>query len=125
MKIDTPLGDIVDRYSILTIKKQRISHQNAQKNILREAEAIREAWKQSSHPPMQELPQWSELLAVNLRLWEVEDLLRECEKRQTFDEAFITMARSVYTLNDHRASLKRSINLFLGSDLMEEKSYAP
>ena len=125
MKIETSLGDVVDRYSILTIKKQRISDQNAQHNILRERDAIREAWKQSPHPSMQDLPQWSELLDVNLQLWEVEDALRECERRQTFDESFVTMARSVYRLNDRRASLKRSINLLLGSDFVEEKSYAP
>ena len=124
MKIELPLGDIVDRYSILSIKKQRIQNADAQKNIRLEYQSIRETWAQSEFPEMESLPQWHALLETNQKLWTVEDLLREREKQQMFDPRFIELARSVYILNDQRANLKRGINLLLGSVLLEEKSYS-
>jgi hypothetical protein len=60
---------------------------------------------------------------VNVTLWEVEDRLREKEALGVFDEEFVELARSVYKTNDRRAAIKREINLAMGSDLIEEKSY--
>ena len=65
----------------------------------------------------------NELRKVNLKLWEVEDKIREKELAGEFDTAFIELARSVYRLNDARAKAKQSINLMLSSELVEEKSY--
>jgi hypothetical protein len=65
------------------------------------------------------------LQAVNERLWDVEDLIREKEAKQTFDREFIELARAVYVSNDERAAIKKRINLQLGSRLVEEKSYKP
>jgi hypothetical protein len=62
---------------------------------------------------------------VNERLWEVEDELRDCERRQEFGARFVELARSVYRLNDERGRLKRRINERCGSALVEEKSYRP
>jgi hypothetical protein len=62
---------------------------------------------------------------VNERLWEIEDRIREKEATQTFDGEFIELARAVYRANDERAAIKKRINLALGSDLIEEKSYRP
>jgi len=66
----------------------------------------------------------AELRAVNGRLWEIEDEIRDCEQRQDFGAPFIALARAVYQTNDRRAELKREINLLLGSTLIEEKSYS-
>ena len=63
------------------------------------------------------------LQAVNERLWDIEDLIRDKEARQSFDRDFIELARSVYVCNDERAAIKKRINLTLGSRLVEEKSY--
>ena len=65
----------------------------------------------------------NELKNVNLKLWDVEDSIREKELASEFDEVFIELARSVYRLNDVRAKTKQSINLSLSSELIEEKSY--
>ena len=65
------------------------------------------------------------LQAVNERLWDVEDLIRDKEAKQTFDREFIDLARAVYVSNDERAAIKKRINLQLGSRLVEEKSYQP
>jgi predicted nucleic acid-binding Zn-ribbon protein len=65
----------------------------------------------------------NELKEVNLKLWQVEDEIREKEYSKEFDEEFINLARSVYRLNDDRANLKKNINEALFSELKEEKSY--
>ena len=67
----------------------------------------------------------AELRAVNERLWDVEDRIREKEAKGEFDEAFIALARSVYRTNDERSAVKRRINSLLASELTEEKHYAP
>ena len=64
------------------------------------------------------------LKAVNERLWDLEDEIRDCERRQDFGLAFVTVARSIYRANDERAAVKREINIATGSQLIEEKSYA-
>ena len=61
---------------------------------------------------------------VNERLWETEDAIRECERREDFGPVFIDLARSVYRLNDVRSEIKRSINTLLGARIIEEKSYS-
>jgi hypothetical protein len=65
------------------------------------------------------------LRAVNERLWDIEDDIRQQEREQRFDAAFIALARSVYQVNDERSRHKRRIDELLGSTLVEEKSYAP
>ena len=65
-----------------------------------------------------------ELRGVNLKLWDIEDKIREREKLNLFDDEFIQLARQVYFTNDYRAVVKRKLNDILGSDIIEEKIYA-
>jgi hypothetical protein len=58
-------------------------------------------------------------------LWVIEDDIRDCERKNDFGETFIALARAVYRTNDQRTAIKRKINEALGSDLIDEKSYAP
>ncbi len=67
----------------------------------------------------------SGLLSVNLRLWRIEDLIREREAADDFGPAFIALARSVYHENDERGRIKAAINRVMGSDVVEEKQYSP
>ena len=76
-----------------------------------------------SRPPGPPTPPRPRLKAVNEALWDIEDAIRLKEKAQAFDAEFIELARSVYFRNDERAAVKREINLKLGSQLVEEKSY--
>jgi len=64
-----------------------------------------------------------QLSQVNEELWDIEDHLRDKERLQSFDQEFVSLARSVYFKNDARARIKRKINELLGSPLTEEKSY--
>ena len=124
MLVEVPLGDVVDRVTILLLKERHLSDEGALANVRRELTALEQAWRGEGHAPMQRLPQWAELSEVNGALWSVEDALREHEVEGDCGPGFVALARSVYQLNDRRAALKRAISLSLGSQLVEEKSYA-
>ncbi|MBT3220819.1 MAG: hypothetical protein HN348_17175 [Proteobacteria bacterium] len=122
VKIELPLGDVVDRASILEIKRSKVTDPVKLGQVIKELSALIDAWEEKCSP-MVSLPQWDELCGVNRELWEVEDALRACETRQDFGESFVLLARSVYRLNDRRAALKRDINGALHSSLVEVKWY--
>ena len=121
--IPAPLGDVVDRVTICEIKTQRIEDPTRVQHARNELEALQAAWKSEGLPPMRTLPAYDRLVDVNTRLWIVEDDLRDCEREGDFGDRFVQLARSVYRLNDERATHKRAINEQLGSDLVEVKSY--
>ena len=123
MKVDVSLGDVVDRITICALKVQRIADPRKVAHAANELQALRQAWQSADQPTLESLPQYHPLLEVNARLWEVEDALRDHEHRADFGESFITLARSVYRLNDQRAALKLAINTALGSTLVEVKGY--
>ena len=123
MKVELPLGDIADRISILRIKSERISEASKVVNVTQELAALTAAWADTELPAVDTLDQFAELLAINGQLWDVEDALRSHEAAGIFDDQFVSLARSVYRLNDQRGALKREINIALGSTLFEEKSY--
>lgn len=124
MKVDLPLGDVVDKVTILCIKQARIDDPAKLANVERELAVLRAAWVGAALPEMVGLADYDGLAEVNEKLWVVEDELREHERRGDFGPGFVRLARSVYHLNDGRAARKRAINVALGSDLVEEKSYA-
>jgi hypothetical protein len=117
-------GELLDKISILEIKQRRISDLTARANVTRELLALREAGagvlRDRRIDPLRRA-----LRSVNETLWDVEDAIRREEAQRRFGPEFIRLARSVYRQNDRRAELKRSINLALGSELIEEKSYHP
>jgi hypothetical protein len=117
-------GELLDKISILEIKLDRIADRAKQENVSRELTLlmdVRRALPQSSK--LDSLA--ADLKSVNESLWDVEDAIRDCERRHEFGPAFIELARSVYRHNDRRAAIKRQINELLGSRLIEEKAYAP
>jgi len=124
MKVELPLGDVVDKITILLIKVDKIGDAAKLANIRTELQTLRQSWTEAGHTPLEELADWNGLREVNQNLWDVEDDLRDCERDGDFGPRFVELARSVYHLNDKRAALKRSINVALGSRLVEEKSYA-
>jgi hypothetical protein len=124
MKIEVSLGEVIDKITILDIKIQRLSTPQARQNATAALDALQEDWTASGLPAPATLPEYSELAEVNRALWTVEDDLRECERKQAFEQGFIELARRVYRLNDRRAVLKRSVDERLGSALVEEKSYS-
>jgi len=121
--IDIAPGELLDRISILEIKRVRIADPAKLRNVRSELDQLsstRDRWLPRS-PAMERLV--DDLLSVNEAIWEVEDELRECERRRDFGARFIELARSVYRNNDRRAAIKRTINEQLGSSIIEEKGY--
>ncbi len=119
MQIEVSNGEIVDKYTILLIKAERINDKDKLRNINKELKSLESALKKILFSTADLM----NLISINNQLWDVEDKLRDMESNNTFDERFIDLARSVYKLNDERASIKKLINLSTGSNLVEEKSY--
>ncbi|NMC37679.1 MAG: hypothetical protein GYA41_05100 [Bacteroidales bacterium] len=120
MKIEVSNGEIIDKLTIIQIKLERIRDPEKRKNLQKEFEVLRAA---SAAILSQEDPLYIELYKVNCDLWDIEDKIRDFEKRKEFGGDFILTARSVYINNDKRSEIKRAINLKTSSDLIEEKSY--
>ena len=124
VSIPVPWGELIDKITILEIKKEELSNPEALANVAKEHAALTAV--QMAHAPLPaELPALKQqLLEVNRQLWKIEDDIRDCERAKDFGESFVQLARSVYMTNDKRAALKRQVNEVMNSDLFEEKSYA-
>jgi hypothetical protein len=121
--IEIAPGELIDKITILEIKRERIADAAKRANVAAELRMLQVACDRAIRlsPALARLT--DELRKTNEALWEVEDALRECERRQDFGPVFVELARSVYHHNDRRADIKRRINALLGSKLIEEKSY--
>jgi hypothetical protein len=124
MKIEVSIGEIVDKYTILMIKAQKIKDSGKLQNINKELDYLVGVLKQE-YPLITDGVLAKSLLEVNKELWKVEDDLRDLERAKDFSKEFVTLARNVYKLNDKRADIKKEINIKYGSDFVEEKSYQP
>ena len=117
-------GELIDKITILEIKSERIADAAKLANVRHELETL-DAARRGAVTPSPDLDRLTAgLKAVNERLWQIEDDIRDCERNGDFGPRFVELARAVYVNNDERAALKRRINELLGSDIVEEKSYA-
>ncbi len=116
-------GELFDRISILEIKSERLSRPEQRANVSRELQLLRTHLGDQGPVPLVR-PLFAELRLVNETLWDIEEAIRDCERRKDFGPAFIQLARAVYLNNDRRAAIKRKINELMDSPLHEEKSYA-
>lgn len=125
MLINTPvsIGEVVDKVTILAIKSERITSVEKLQNINKELELLREILSgvDGLWTTIESL--YADLKRINEELWVIEDDIRIKEYKKEFDDEFIRLARAVYVTNDKRADVKKKINLKLGSELVEEKSY--
>ena len=116
-------GEYIDKLTILEIKSERISDATALNHVLTELSRLFSSADARWLSNGQLLGFKSRLRKVNEALWNIEDDIREKEARQSFDEEFIELARSVYQRNDERAAIKRTINALMNSDIAEQKLY--
>ncbi len=124
MQIEVSIGEIVDKYTILTIKSSKIQDPAKLENVKKELTYLIDVLKKED-PLMTDYPLTKALLEVNKELWKVEDDLRDLERAKNFGKEFVILARNVYKLNDKRADIKKQINMKHGSNFIEEKSYQP
>lgn len=123
IQLEVSAGELMDRIAILEIKLARLSR-SVREAVLRDL-SLAQAERNRALPQSERLRELGRKLhAVNLDLWEVEEELRACEREGVFGARFVELARQVYTNNDRRAALKRSIDELVGCALREHKSYA-
>lgn len=119
--VPVSVGELVDKITILRIKQRKIQDQGKLRNIGKELDALVAVCKRANidldDPTVQELE------GINLKLWKIEDDIRDKERARTFDQGFIELARAVYVTNDERFVVKSKLNTAYGSQLKEEKSY--
>lgn len=128
MDIQISTGELIDKWSILKIKCERIKDEAKLRNVYKEFDYLTQQMQlvyldldQARHQSLETIV--NSLCRVNEQLWDIEDKIRLCEKRGDFEENFIELARSVYMINDQRADLKRVINRITNSEFTEEKQY--
>lgn len=123
LNVEVSAGELIDKATILQIKAARITDPIKLEFVHKELQILEESITRII-PLSQELNNLrQQLLFVNIKLWEIEDKIREKEAKREFDAEFIELARSVYYTNDLRGTLKSKINALVGSPLMEQKKY--
>lgn len=118
---EVSLGELVDKLSILKIKSQKISDPEKLIHISKEAESLNKTLNGLNLDSIDF--HLEQMVEINLKLWKIEDDIRDCEKNKIFDQVFIELARAVYVTNDERFKRKNVINMNYKSGLVEVKSY--
>ena len=118
--IPVSIGELYDKYSILSIKEDRIQNESQLQHVIEEKRHLEKVMKTTYIIPN---VLFEQLKSCNEELWQIEDEIRKKEDAKLFDKSFIDLARKVYKLNDKRATLKQEINILSGSKIMEVKSY--
>lgn len=123
MEISVPvsIGELLDKITILKIKKSRIQESKKNENITLELSKLLDVCAARAIDVDQE--EVHALYLVNEKLWDIEDRIRDKENLKEFDSEFVELARSVYRCNDQRFELKRLLNGKYDSAIIEEKSY--
>ena len=121
--VEVSVGELLDKISILEIKKEKIKNPEKLEYILNELSILKDELKNNikSNAKLDQL--YQSLKIINARLWVIEDDKRKCEKEKDFTENFIKLSRDVHILNDDRAKIKLKINEHTGSKIKEIKEY--
>ena len=121
-KIPVSNGELIDKFTILEIKKEKIKDTEKLQKVKTEYDLLKK-YVDELHQKYNIIGLVLNLKSINLTLWEIEDSIRVKEKKRLFDDDFISLARNVYRINDKRAKTKNKINKETNSELFEVKSY--
>jgi hypothetical protein len=116
-------GELFDKISILEIKKKKIKDRSKRNVVLKELESLQKAVNENVEKSKSLTKLYKKLKSVNLKLWKIEDDIRDCERKRNFKDKFIKLARAVYFTNDERSRTKNKINSLTKSNISEVKSY--
>ena len=116
-------GELFDKISILEIKKNKIKDKNKRNIILKELSSLKETAYENIEKSKSIIKLYKKLKSINLKLWKIEDDIRDCERKNNFESKFIKLARAVYFTNDQRSRFKNKINSLTKSNISEVKSY--
>ena len=121
--VEISVGELMDKISILEIKQKNLKDKEKIKIVSRELESLNSCVQKDVHITDQIKSLYEDLKKINIKLWNIEDGKRDCERNGDFGEKFIKLARSVYIENDQRAKIKNKINKLSGSNISEVKSH--
>ena len=121
--VEVSVGELLDKISILEIKKEKIKDTEKLKFIDNEYSILKDQLKKNVESDEKLNQMYQSLKDLNFKLWEIEDDKRKCEKNKDFGERFIQLSRDVHFLNDNRAKIKLEINNYSGSEIKEIKEY--
>ncbi len=121
--VEVSVGELLDKLTILEIKKDKIKDSEKLKFISLEYDSLKEQYDKNVKVDEKIKKLFSELKEINAKLWDIEDNKRQCEKDEKFDDHFILLSREIHFLNDKRASIKLEINNHTGSKIKEIKEY--
>ena len=121
--VEVSVGELLDKISILEIKKEKIKDSEKLKFINDECEVLKDQLDKNvkSDKKLEEF--FNNLKKTNLKLWSIENDKRMCEKNSDFGEKFIKLSREIHFLNDDRSKVKLEINIYTGSQIREIKQY--
>ena len=116
-------GELFDKISILEIKKNKIKDRSKRNIVIKELSSLQETVSENIKKSKLLIKLYKKLKSVNLKLWKIEDEIRDCERNKNFENKFIKLARAVYFTNDERSRVKNKINNLTKSNISEVKSY--
>ena len=116
-------GELFDKISILEIKKNKIKDKTKRNIVLKELSSLQETVNENIEKSKSLTKLYKKLKSVNVKLWKIEDDIRDFEKKRNFEDKFIKLARAVYFTNDERSRVKNKINSLTKSNISEVKSY--
>ena len=116
-------GELFDKISILEIKKNKIKDKDKRNIVLKELSSLQETASENIKKSKLVTKLYKKLKFINLKLWKIEDDIRDCERKRNFGDKFIKLARAVYFTNDERSLVKNRINKLTKSNISEVKSY--
>ena len=123
IRVPVSPGEVLDKITILEIKAERMEDPEKVANVRIELELLQDTWAKAVTEDAVIRDLHAQLKEINEALWEIEDDIRDKERLKEFDERFVELARAVYFTNDKRSQVKKQLNLHLGSQIIEEKSY--
>ena len=121
--VEVSIGELLDKLSILEIKKVKIKDKKNLKFIIEEYAILKEQFKNNIKIDDKIIEMFNSLKDINSKLWDIENEKRLCEKNSDFGENFIKTSRDIHFLNDKRVSIKLEINNYTGSKIKEVKEY--
>ena len=121
--VEVSIGELLDKISILDIKKDKIKDETKLEHILNEYKILKEEYDNKVKNDDELSKLYTSLKEINSKLWVIEDEKRLCEKNADFGDEFIKLSRDVHFLNDERAKIKLEINIHTGSKIKEIKEY--
>ncbi len=124
INVSISIGELIDKITILEIKLEKINESDKKQNIKHELDLLNIEYIKIQELNKEIETYFKQLKEINLELWDIEESIRDCERRNNFDSEFVELSRKIYIKNDLRFEIKNKINKKFSSEIVEEKSYS-